>query len=138
MSQWQPRHDPRDGYRQPPYAGQWPPRQLQHEPPVHRRRRLPLWAVIIILAGLAGAASAIVPHFTAGPPDYRDPVQLAAAVKSAEQAKGVSADVVSCVRMPAPLSDYICSVASGGTIGTEQVTVSGDGRSWAPAGSAGS
>lgn len=91
------------------------------------RRHFGRW----LLAGLAlGAAAAIaaaaVPRLTAGPPDYRDPLRLASAVKAAHGGMGSNA---ACARLAG--SDFMCTVAlPNGTEGVYQVSVSADGRSW--------
>lgn len=87
-------------------------------------------AVIIAIAGIAGGAAAVAaPRLWPGAADYRDTVQLAAAVKGAEQAKGVPAVAVSCGRLTG--SSYLCVAGTaGGTTGSYQVTVAADGRSW--------
>jgi hypothetical protein len=58
------------------------------------------------------------------PVDYRDPLQLAAAVKAHEHG-----DYGSCSKIA---GSYLCVVGiSGGTAASYQVTVSADGKSWA-------
>lgn len=81
--------------------------------------------IVIVAAavGVLAVAWAVVPHGHARA-DYRDPVQLAAAVKSQESA--VSA---SCAQLSG--LTYLCSVASTGlTMGTYRVTVAADGSSY--------
>jgi hypothetical protein len=85
----------------------------------------------MIVIGLAGAAVALVAlglhgGISFGKPqaDYRDPVQLAQAVKDHERAASAS-----CAKLPT--GTYYCSVAtSGGAVGGYTVTVAEDGKSW--------
>jgi hypothetical protein len=81
---------------------------------------------IIVIAAVAAAAVAagIWRPWGGGSSDYRDPVQLAQAVKDKEQ--GASA---SCAKLSG--ATYICSVAKPGLVmGTYQVTVAADGKSY--------
>lgn len=86
-------------------------------------------AVALVILGVArtalSAAGVAVPGvITPGRSDYRDPAQLAEAVKSAEHAAAAS-----CAKLPA--AKYFCSVAfTDHTSGSYQVTVSADGKSY--------
>lgn len=112
----------RPGQMQPPKRKAW----------VRRHKLLSfLCAAGLVLV----AAAVIVPRLTAAlsPRDYRDPVQLAQAVKAAEQAKtGNMAGFASCSKYIG--GKYFCAVAfPGGTEGNYVVSVSADGRSWTAA-----
>jgi hypothetical protein len=79
--------------------------------------------IIAAAAAVTAVAWAVVPHGHARA-DYRDPVQLAAAVKSQEHAASASCAQLSGLA-------YLCSVATTGlTMGTYQVTVAADGSSY--------
>lgn len=87
---------------------------------------------IIIGAAVVAAAAGIwlaFPHGHAAR-DYRDPVQLAQAVKDAEQAKtGTQPASASCGKLAA--GKYMCVVAyADGTSGEYGVTVAPDGSSY--------
>lgn len=74
---------------------------------------------VFIVKGLTGGF-----RFGSSQADYRDPVQLAQAVKDAEH--GTAAD---CSKLSAGM--YVCAVGrTGNVMGTYQVTVSADGKSW--------
>jgi hypothetical protein len=84
-------------------------------------RKVIFWAATAAVAAAAWGIWSAVPH---GHADYRDPLQLAAAVKSHEH--GASA---SCARLSG--LTYVCSVASPGlAMGTYRVTVAADGSSY--------
>jgi hypothetical protein len=100
---------------------------MTFESPRRRKHRFLPWLAAGLVLG--GAAAFLLKSFPGGSPDYRDPVQLSAAVKQAEQAKGVSVDGADCARLTG--GTYLCAVASsGGAMGSYRVTVSPDGRSW--------
>lgn len=88
------------------------------------RRHYKLWWVLGALV-LAGVVAAIGNATSGGTPrDYRDPVQLAQAVKAQEHAAAAS-----CGKLPT--GKYFCTVAkSDGTSGTFTVTVAADGKSY--------
>lgn len=103
---------------------QAPHRQQQ---PKKRRSRAFEVAVIAILA-VAGTliAVGILHALPSGPggSDYRDPAQLAEAMKNAEHGAAAS-----CAKLPA--GKYFCSVAyTDRTSGNYTVTVSADGHSY--------
>lgn len=92
--------------------------------PSWRRRHYKLLWALGALAVIAVVTA--VGYATSGgtPKDYRDPAQLARAVKAQEHAAAAS-----CARLPA--GKYICTAAnSDGTSGTYTVTVSADGKSY--------
>ena len=64
------------------------------------------------------------------PVNFRDPAQLAAAVKASEADKfGKTAAGANCGKLPT--GNYVCVLAfSDGTSATCTVTVSADGKSW--------
>jgi hypothetical protein len=79
--------------------------------------------VVIAAAGILAVAWGAW-HVTRGHPDYRDPIQLAAAMKSQEHAASTSCAQLSGLT-------YLCSVANPGlTMGTYRVTVAADGSSY--------
>jgi hypothetical protein len=89
-----------------------------------RRHSTALWVsgalAVIALVTLLGYASS----GTAAHPDYRDPVQLARAMKDAEHSYSAS-----CAKLPT--GKYFCTVANtDGTSGNYTVTVAADGKSY--------
>jgi hypothetical protein len=97
-----------------------------------RRRWIPVAliaaAVLIawgVLRAVLPAAGVSVPGITPGHSDYRDPVQLAQAMKAREHS-----DTASCARNTYT-GTYMCFVYFlGGTSGAYTVTVSPDGKSF--------
>jgi len=83
---------------------------------------LVVWGVLHTVLPAAGVS---VPGISPGHGDYRDPAILAKAVKDKEHSFSAS-----CSKLPG--GKYFCAYAyTGGTSGSEQVTVSADGKSWA-------
>lgn len=76
----------------------------------------------VIIAAAAGGTWLAVHH--GGKPDYRDPVQLAEALKAAHHGTAAS-----CGKLPG--GDYFCDVAnSDGASGTYTVHVTPDGSGY--------
>jgi len=79
------------------------------------------WGVVHAVLPAAGVS---VPGIVPGHSDYRDPVQLAQAMKQREHGGFASCAKISAGR-------YVCSVADAdGTEGSYQVAVSADGKSY--------
>ena len=89
------------------------------------RRAAVASAAVIALALVAWGILHSLPGSPLNRPaaDYRDPVQLAQAVKGKEHSQ-----TASCAKIAT--GKYICSVYVNGALGTYQVTVSADGKSW--------
>lgn len=112
--------------------------QLRAQPDERRVSRVRLRVLLAVLsaAALALIAAGILRAWPASPGggDYRDPVQLAQAVKDSEAAKtGSSPASASCAKNTFT-GKYACFVFySGGASAAYTVTVSADGRHWAAA-----
>jgi hypothetical protein len=120
-------------YQQPPRPAYAPGMEHSSTAPRKSWLRRHRFRVAFSVLALALAAAGVLRAWPSGPGggDYRDPVQLAQAVKNSEAAKTGTAPVSASCAKNTFTGKYMCFVFyTGGTSAAYTVTVSADGKSY--------